>query len=359
MMRVMDDIMATMGVNYVKVITPSKATGKLAEIYKQIQADFMIATPFTLHSSQPDLVIGTFALERESMFYGIVPRARKEAVAAGVSTTNECPYCIDAHTMMMTAVDADDAADAIHKGSDEIQDTAIEQLFAWSKATYKPDAPIIQNPPFSRQEAPEIFGAALTFHYINRMVNVFLDEAIMPGMNNLGPVSGFMRKMAAGVMMKPVINRKTKAGESLRFLPKADLPDEFSWAAENQILADTFTGMNEAINQAIQGIVSQDVLNIVQNRFNAWNGEQMGISRAWLNEVMTNLDEKAQIAVRLMLLAGLASYQISESDILAFRKHYPSDAELIVVTAWGAYAAIRRISSWLHVPKSEEMPETV
>jgi AhpD family alkylhydroperoxidase len=358
-MGMMDDMMATMGVNYVKAIAPSKATGKLAEIYKQIQADFMIATPFTLHSSQPTLLAGTFALERESMFYGIVPRARKEAIAAGVSTTNECPYCIDAHTMMMSAVDAGDAADAIHKGGNEIQDTAIEQLFAWAKSTDTPNAPIIQNPPFKRQEAPEIFGTALAFHYINRMVNIFLDEALMPGMNNLGPVSGFMRKMTAGIMMKPMINRKTTAGESLRFLPKADLPDEFSWASENQILADTFTGMNEAVNQAIQGIVSQDVLDRVQNSFDVWKGEQMGISRAWLNEVVANLTEKEQIAARLMLLAGLASYQISESDIQVFRMHYPSDADLIAVTAWGAYAAIRRISSWLPVPEIEDFAEPV
>lgn len=356
-MGMMDDMMATQGVNFVKPIAPSKATGKLAEVYQQIQKDFMIATPFTVHSSHADLVMGTFAMERESMFYGIVPREQKESIAAGVSTTNECPYCIDAHTMMMAAVDAGDAADSIYTGKGKIQDEVIRQRFEWAKSTYKPDAPIIRNPPFKREEVPEIFGAALTFHYINRMVNIFLDEALMPGINNLGFAKNLMRKMAAGTMMKSAMLRKTIPGESLQFLPEADLSDDLVWASDNELIAGVFAGMNAAINQAVEGVVSEDVLATVQNHFNTWHGEQMGISRAWLNDVVANLDEKGQIAARLMLLAGLASYQVSESDIQAFRQYYPTDAELIAVTAWGAFAAIRRIGSWLHIPESDKITE--
>jgi len=350
------DNMATMGIHYVKAIAPGQAAGKVAEVYEQINKDFMNAAPFTLHSSQPDMLAGTWSLERETMFHGRVPRAVKEAIAAGVSTINECPYCVDAHTMMLHATDEHAAAQAIYNKTGHIENEKIEKIVAWAKATRTPDSDLIQNPPFTLQEAPEIFGAALAFHYINRMANIFLEENVMPSM---GPLTGIMRRTMAGTMMKGLLNRKIEAGASLQFLPQADLPDDLAWAQSNAVIAKTFAGMAAATEAAIRDTVSDKVIAAVLERIAAWHGEDTGMSRAWLNEVTEGLDEKEATAARLALLAAIASYQVSESDIENFGQYYPDDAALIAVTGWGAYRGIRRISSWLKVPQSAGESATV
>ena len=350
-MSMMESMMATSGIHYVQATPPRQATGKLRQIYDQISHDFTLAGPFTLHSPQPDLVAAVWSAERETMFHGIVPRGHKEAVVAAVATINECPYCIDAHTMMMGAADEGAAGEVIYSGSGQIQDERIQRLVDWAKATRTPQADIILNPSFTREEAPEIIGGALAFHYINRMVNIFLEENMMP--MPLGPMKGMMRKVMAGTMIKSMLQRKIEPGASLQFLPQADLPDEFAWAADNDILSRTFAGINAAIENSGRSVVSDAVLSVAQKYIDTWHGEDTGMSRAWVNEVTAGLNEKDAIAARMILLAGLASYQVSESDINAFRQHYPTDADLIAVTAWGAWAATRRISSWLHVAKQE------
>lgn len=284
------------------------------------------------------------------MFHGIVPRGQKEAVVATVAVINKCPYCVGAHTLMMQGVNETAAADVIYKGDGQIQDKRTRQLVEWAKATRTPEANIILNPPFSTAEAPEIIGGALAFHYINRMVNIFIEGEMMPKM---GFLTGMMRKVMAGTMIKSMLQRKIEPGTGLQFLPKADLPDEFLWAAGNTIIANTFAGITAVIENIARTVVTNEVINAAQAYIHTWNGADMGMSQAWVTEATSGLNEKDAAAARLMLLAGLASYQVSESDVEAFRKHYPTDAELIAVTAWGAWTAIRRISTWLRIGSPE------
>jgi AhpD family alkylhydroperoxidase len=127
-MKLMDG-MAVRGIKYVTPIPPDKATGKLKQIYDQINHDFVLAAPFTLHSSVPDLTAAVWSAERETLFHGIVPRGHKEAVVAAVAIINKCPYCIDAHTLMMQASGEDEAAGILSK------QTHLQALVEWAKST--------------------------------------------------------------------------------------------------------------------------------------------------------------------------------------------------------------------------------
>jgi AhpD family alkylhydroperoxidase len=342
--------MAISGIKYVKVISPGKATGKLKQIYDQINHDFAVAPPFTLHSALPDLVAAVWSAERETMFHGIVPRGRKEAIVAAVAIINQCPYCIDAHTLMMQATNEGDAAKILSGQSGNIADLELQQLVNWAKATRTPGASIITNPPFTAEEAPEIIGAALAFHYINRMANIFLDDHMMPEM---GFLSGAMRNIMANTMIKSLIQRKIRAGESLQFLPEANLPDEFGWAAQNDVLVRTFAGITATINTHAENLFSEKALATVEACIRQWNGDDIGMSRAWINGLVADLHEQDAAAARLMLLAGLASYQVTETEINHFRQYYPDDAHIIAATAWGAWSAVRRISAWLYAETQE------
>ena len=90
------------------------------EVFNQIKRDFgEIVEPFSVHSSFPKLLAGVWIASREAELVGIVPRSHKEAIAATVSALNSCPYCIDAHTIMLYTSGEKGVADAICKGKYE------------------------------------------------------------------------------------------------------------------------------------------------------------------------------------------------------------------------------------------------
>src|SRR5690242_5780681 len=90
---------------YTEPTPPRSATGRVAEVYEQISRDFGIERPptFVVLSSAPEILVPAWALLRESLIAGAGDRTGKELAALGVSLTNKCPFCVDAHTMLLHA----------------------------------------------------------------------------------------------------------------------------------------------------------------------------------------------------------------------------------------------------------------
>ena len=78
-----------------------------------------------------------------------------------------------------------------------------------------------------------------------------------------------------------------------------------------------------------------------------WRGEDMPLDSAWLEEALGDLRGAERAAARLGLLTAVASYRVSAAEIEAFRRQWPGANDLLRVCAWGAFAATRRIGSWL------------
>ena len=94
-----------MAIKYIDHILPGSKDEPVKEIYSQMKRDFgAIVEPFSLHSHIPDLLAGVWAACRETELIGIVPRKKKEVIASMVSQSNQCPYCVDAHSMMLNAM---------------------------------------------------------------------------------------------------------------------------------------------------------------------------------------------------------------------------------------------------------------
>ncbi len=313
----------------------------------------MLAPPYTLHSPSPPVLAGVWSVNRETLLTGSVLRHYKEAVAAAVSRSNECPYCLDAHTMTLHGVAEHRVANAISKGQHgEIEDEKLRSLVDWAAATRTPDAEILRSPPFTRREAPEIIGTAVGFHYINRMANVFLDESPLPLPSILNGARGALKRMA-GWMMKANLHLDRQPGESLQFVPEADLPDDSAWAASNPAVAGAVAGFSAVIEQVSQTALPEPARALVCEQLQTWNGEPPGFGRHWVEEATAGLDEVSRPAARLALLTALASYQVDESVIEAYRAQHPGDDKLIEVTAWASFIAAQRIGTWLHIEDRE------
>jgi AhpD family alkylhydroperoxidase len=338
-------------IKYVTPVPYGAATGLTADIYQQMQADFLPVPPLTLHSRVPQLMAGVWSVLRETLHTGQVDRALKEAVAAAISKTNTCPYCVDVHTTMLHATADYDAADAILRGDyDRIHNQQLKALVQWVLARATPQANGVLPPPFSPGDAPEIIGTAVTFHYINRMVNVFLGETFLPVPATLKGLTGRLFGAAVG---KRFVSRSVRPGDSLQFIPQAKLPADLSWAASHPAVAGAFAGFAEVVEAAGEVVLPEPVRVLVTDYVQAWHGEAMGLSRRWVEDVVVDVRAKHRAAARLALLTALASYQVDTSVVEGFQSHCPDDAQLIAASAWASFTAARHVGTWLQGPTLE------
>ncbi|MEV6829573.1 carboxymuconolactone decarboxylase family protein [Amycolatopsis sp. NPDC051102] len=317
---------------YVGVVPRRRATGLVAEVYRQVERDFsMLAPPVALHSAAPEALAAAWTVLRETLLaQGFADRAAKEAVATGVSAANSCPYCVDVHGMTLAAIPA--APD----GTDR---KALED-WARASATGAADAP-----PFPPAQAPELVGVAVAFQYYNRMVNVFLRESPFP--SHVPESAKPQARRVLGGVLRPPSGPGPKAGDSVKLLPEAPLPEDLGWASQNAIVADAFARAYAATEAAGARSVPPAVRTLLHDRLSTWDGQPPGLSRAWLEEAVASLTEADRPAARLALAIALASYQVDEGLVDAFRATEPADATLIELAAYASMAAARRVSTWL------------
>jgi AhpD family alkylhydroperoxidase len=333
----------------VRHVRPDVHDPRTAAARQQIRRDFgMLVPPFALHLPVPDALAACWAIIAEPTHGRRVGRAAKEAVAAAVSATNACPYCVDVHTTMLHALGGRAPAAAIASGEpDTIADPDLRAVVTWARATRQPEAPILRERPFPDDHAPELIGVALAYHYINRMVNIFAAESPFPvATRRLKPIM----KRVATPAFRGLLAREVHPGASLGLLPPAPLPGDLTWARGDPIIADAFGRAAAAFDAAGQQALPRPVRDLVTGRLAAWRGEEPGLSRAWVNSAIESLPAPQRPQGRLALLAALASYQV-DAQVLAdarTRSGPAGDEALVAAAAWASFAAARRIGSWLH-----------
>ena len=336
-----------MAIRYIQRVAPNVAEGLVGQVYAQIKKEFgALAEPFTLHSPSPELLAGAWSACRESLLVGNVRRDVKEAVAATVSRINRCPYCVDAHTIMLNATSAHNSADAIiHQRDDQIRDPAVRSIVEWAAATRSPGAEVLLSPPFSQKDSPEIIGTAVFFHYVNRMVSVLLSETPLPS-NHLW-LKGVFKRMA-GWFFSRAIHRSKPLGTSLELLSETELPVDLAWAKTSPNIAGAFARFEAVIDKAGRDFIPEKVRECVEKYVQAWDGKDPGLGRHWVEDALNGFDEKSKDVGRLVLLTALAPYQVNDSVVHAFVTHINEDSKFLGVLAWGSFTAARRIGTWLH-----------
>ena len=336
-------------VHHITPVAPDAAEGLVADVYAQLRGEFQIAPPLTLHSPAPRILAGAWSVTRESQIVpGRLARPMKEAIAASVSHINTCPYCVDAHTGLLHGAAKHDIAASIRNGQPEaITDDRMRELVRWALATRRPGDPLITNPPFSLEEAPEAIGTALAYHYVNRMVHVFLGDDLLPMPSSF---RGVARRIFGATFGKRMVRRGGEPGASLGLLPDAPLPDDLCWAKSSPAIAGAWARFAAVVEEAGQRILPEPVRALLLTRLAGWEGEDPGISASWVEDAVASLEEVHRPTGRFVILVALASYRVDESTVEAFRSMTPGDRELVQAAAWAALQAARRIGSWLQEP---------
>ncbi|MFB3888404.1 MAG: carboxymuconolactone decarboxylase family protein [Candidatus Bathyarchaeia archaeon] len=343
-------------IKYIQPVKPDAAEGLVAGVYAQVRRDFgRVVEPFILHSPLPELLAGVWMACRETELLGDVPRVVKETVAAVVSRLNHCQYCVDAHTIILMAMGEGDVAKTVEKGEHEsIPDTNLRRIAEWANATTSPESEALLSPPFTRQDAPEIVGTAVFYHYINRMATVLLSDTPLPTGQRW--FKDPMKKVA-GLMFSAAIQRPKTGGESLLFLPKANLPASLSWARASANVAAGFAGFASVIEKFGAAALPVEARRFVQEQVDEWNGKSSELGLAWSEEAICKFDEPAQHAMRLALLAAVAPRQVDDEIVAAFQRHFPGDEKLLGALSWASFTAAKRIGTWLRPLEKRKMAQ--
>lgn len=314
-------------IRHVRAVAPGRAHGQVARVYAQAERDFgVIAPPLALHSSSPDPLAAGWLMLRETLLVeGRVSRAVKEAVVTEVSRANTCPYCVDVHQATLEILGPPEPG---APGS-----AAAE----WLRTDPGERGPA----PFTTDEAPEILGVALTFHYLNRMVGVFLDDSPVPARTPAAVRGPILRTVAR--TMVPV-GGPLEAGAGLDLLPDAPLPPGLAWAEANPVVAQALARSAAAVERAAHWVPGP-VRDLLTTRLDGWDGTPPGIGRAWLQEALGAVAPADRPTARLALLTAFAAHQVTDADVAAFRADHPGDRELIELTSWAALTTAVLISS--------------
>jgi AhpD family alkylhydroperoxidase len=339
-----------MVIKYIRPVKPSSANGLVGGVYAQVERDFgRVVEPFQMHSPLPKLLAGAWMVCRETELVGVVPRSLKEVVAASVSQLNHCPYCVDAHTIMLTAAGEGKVANAISKARyEDISDEKAFMIAEWALATTSPRSELLRWLPFSKQEAPEIIGTAVFYHYMNRIANALLGDSPLP--LSQGWLKGPMRSIASQTFSNAISRSKT-VGDSLGFLPKADLPNDLKWAKPSANVSRAYASFAAAVEEAGEQALPTEVRAHVEEELSEWSGKTSELSLAWSEDAISRFDEATESAANLAVLTALAPDRIDTKSILVFRKHFPEDEKLLGALAWASFAAARKIGTWLQSPK--------
>ncbi|RLK09999.1 AhpD family alkylhydroperoxidase [Micromonospora sp. M71_S20] len=342
-------------VNYVTPVPPGAARGLVDTVYAQVAQEMqLVVPPAQLHSPSPEVLAAYWMVMREPLLpTEPLDRATKEAVAAAVSVANICPYCVDMHSVGLYELSTEHDAEAIVADRlAEITDRRIRDAAEWARTAHQPRTP---RPvlPFSERDRPELVGVVVGFHYIARVVNVFLPNFLLPP--GLAPRARRRLKRGIGWIMQGTLRDPRAPGRSVGLLPPAPLPAEAGWAAGSPHVAGAMARAYAAFEAAGERAVPPAVRELVAERLDAWRGEETGLSRQWCERLIAPLPEAERAAGRLALLTAFASYQVDKEVVTEFRRHRPGDAALVDAVAWASFAAARRIGAW-YAPASSPEP---
>jgi AhpD family alkylhydroperoxidase len=341
--------MRRLALDQIRYLTPARSDSAdplVGRVYRQVEREFgVLAPPVALHSPAPEAMAAGWLILRETLLApGLVGRPVKEAVACGVSLANACPYCVTVHGATLRGLAGGRAAALIGADRiDELRDPAVRAAAAWARGIGRVAGRAMESgtdAPFPLEEAPEYVGVAATFHYINRMVNTFLEDAPMPPSAPRRGLPVVERVLSA--MIRAARRRIGPAGAALDLLPAADPDPDLVWSAGNPSVEQAFARAAAALERAGRRSVPEPVRELVFAELAAWDGRPKGLSRSWIEQPLAALGPVDRPAGRLALLVALASYQIDGSVVEDFRRVQPDDAQLVETAAWAALTAARR-----------------
>lgn len=346
-------------VRHVAAIPAATATGLVGQAYGQVAEEMrLVVPPAMMHSPSPRSLAAYWMLMREALLVsGAADRGSKEAAAAAVSVATICPYCVDMHSVSMYELTGEhDAEQLTADRVEDMRDRNIREISAWARTAHEAPHGVPMPSWLTPAQRAELVGTVVSMHYVTRTVNVFLSNFLLPPR-----VTGRARrrmKQGLGRMLRSTLNAHREPGLSLVLLPPAPLPEDAAWAEANPWIAGAVARAGATFEEIGRRWLSPPVRALVREHLDRWRGEEAGISTAWCEDLLADLGPEDRAAGRVALLTAVASHQVGDEAIAAFRQYVPSDGALVEVVGWAAFEAARRVGARQRVADDDARPQT-
>jgi hypothetical protein len=242
-----------------------------------------------------------------------------------------CPFCVAAHG---TAVQAAGARD--------------DALSAWAASIRSTTSAADPKPAPFEEHKEEYLGTAVAFHYLNRVVSVFLDDSMSPLPRAFDCAVKPMSKMIMGGVMKK--SETLVPGDSLDLLPShnPDLAWEPCWAQGSSSISRALASWSAIVEATAQDRVPAAVLESVGAAIETWQWTPGAPPPTRDEELMgTPLPADLVAAGRLAALTALVPSSVTEELVLEVvnGKAALGTAGTLALVAWaGARAAKHHVN---------------
>ncbi|MHC5109255.1 MAG: carboxymuconolactone decarboxylase family protein [Planctomycetota bacterium] len=334
------DRLSVKTMSYVSAVPANKATGLTREVYDMIQRDFFVNGSLTSRSKVPQLMASIWTIGRESMLVDDhIDRTTKEAICAVTSTINDCPYCGDMLVSLVHAGDERAAAEALHDNQlQDVKDPHLRAQLAWVEAAVKSGEHPLPDLPFTDEQMPELLATIMSMSDINRFSHVVMEGSPV----NAGRLQGLALRLF-GNELRVTKQTPARAGEALRLLPRAELPNDLRWARPNERIADALARYVDTVERITADVIPDDARGCVEASLSEWKNEQMPLSAAWADDEVEHLTGDSRHIAKLAIMLAKAPYQVTKKTVEPLA-HY-DEQKFIKVLAWCSYIGSRRLAS--------------
>lgn len=337
------DQLSVKTMRYVSAVPTRRAEGLTRQVYDMIREDFFKNGSLTSRSKVPELMAAIWTAGRESMLVeDKIDRTTKDAISAVLSQANDCPYCEDMLVSLVHAGGEHEAARDIFAQNDlEAADAKLQARLKWVRAVAMPGIDEIPPTPFTTEQLPEVLGTLMGMSDINRFSHVVMEDSPVSAPFGLRAIKAIALRLF-GSELKVTRRTPLEPGRALALLPPASLPEDMHWAKPNPRVADALSRWTATVERETTEVVSPEVKRVVGASLQNWSGEQMPISRSWVDAEVEGLNDADAAIARLAIVLAKAPYQVDEKMAEAVLSDDPDEARFIRILAWASFTGARR-----------------
>ena len=148
-------------------------------------------------------------------------------------------------------------------------------------------------------------------------------------------------------------------GRSLSLLPQAALPEDLDWARPNPRVAGALARYAAAVEREAASVVSPQVRQAVVQSLAAWQGEQMPISRSWVEKDLAGLAGEDLDIARLAIVLSKAPYQVDGTLADAVLGDERDEVRFVRILAWASFAGARRFANLIAHRSAQEDAQSI